>query len=130
MTLQCDYSHVNIFFFVVDLEVKTVIVPDELSCLEGVGWIFVVRVLTFKLLAYLVPFRVYCFAVILVLLHLILLAFLWCHLKCFLKHIWIDLLQNSLKSNQRFLEDFVPVVLGKVDNYWYEHWEGLVFVGL
>ena len=52
------------------------------------------------------------------------------HFQSRLKSLLVDFFQNSFKGNQRLLQDFVPMVLSKFNDDWYEDWEGLFLVSL
>ena len=51
------------------------------------------------------------------------------HLERFLECIRVDLFQDGLQSDETLLQNFVPVILGQVNDDRYQHWERLVFVG-
>jgi hypothetical protein len=52
------------------------------------------------------------------------------HLESIIKGEGIDLFKDSLESDKRFLQDFVPMVLRQVNDHGNEHWERLFLVGL
>jgi len=52
------------------------------------------------------------------------------HLKGFVKSKRIDFLQDGFEGDQGLLQNLMPMVFGQVNDDWYEHWEGLLFVGL
>ena len=52
------------------------------------------------------------------------------HFESLVEGKWVDLLQDGFESDQRLLENLVPVVLSKVDDNGNQHWEGSLLVVL
>jgi len=123
-------SHVDVLLLVVDFEVQAVIVSDEIGVLEGEVGLLVVGVRHRQFSVKFGPLRVESQSIFLVHLHLVRLLLLRGHLECLIESIRVDFLQDSLKSDQRLLEDLVPMVLSKVDNDGDKHGESLLLVGL
>lgn len=83
-----------------------------------------------QLLVDLLPLLVKVPSVLVVLLDLELLPLRLVHAQSLFEGEGIDLLQDRLQSDQRFLEYFVPVIVSQVDDDGHEHGEGLLLVGL
>ena len=115
---------------VVDLGVEIVEVLDEIAALEWERWLLKFWVLSLDLLVEFVPFLVESFSILFILLDGILLLLVRVHLEGLIKSKRIDFFEDGLESNQRFLEDLMPVILSKIDNDWNKHWECLLLVSL
>jgi hypothetical protein len=115
---------------VVNLVVEIVEVLDQVAAAEGIIWLHEIGVLSLDLCVKFVPLLVQHLAIVFVLLDGVLLLLLRVHLESLVEGEWIDLLQNGLESNKRFLENLVPVVFGEVNDDWHKHGEGLVLVSL
>ena len=91
------------FFLVVNLAVKVVEVLDEVAAAEGIIWLYEIRVLRLDLCIEFLPLLVEVFTIFFVLLDGVHLLLLRVHLECLVEGQRIDLLENSLQSNERLL---------------------------
>lgn len=126
----CISSHLDTLNFVVNLVVELVVVSNELVFAEWKRGLLEVGVSTNKFGVELLPLVVIILSLVLILFDSEYFALFWLHLESFLEGIWIDLLQDSLQSNQTLLKNLVPVILSEIVDNWDEHWESLVLVGL
>ena len=127
---SCISSHLDTLNFVVNLEVELVVVSNELVFAEWECGLFPVGVLVGDLGVKICPLAVKVRSLVLILLDSEYFAVCWLHFEGFLEGIRIDLLQDSLQSNQTLLENLVPVILSEIVDDWDEHGESLLLVGL
>ena len=127
---SCISSHLDTLNFVVNLEVELVVVSNELVFAEWECGLFPVGVFVGNLGVKIFPLVVEIRSLILILLDSEYFAVCWLHFEGFLKGIRINLLQDSLQSNQTLLENLVPVILSEIVDDWDEHGESLLLVGL
>ena len=91
--------------------VKLVEIANQVLLLE---WIFGLLVASVRLSEFLVqalPLFIVVLAVLLVLFHCILLLLVGIHAEGLFEGEGIDLLQNCLESNERLLQDLVPMLI-------------------
>jgi len=123
-------SQVDELLLVVDFVIQLVVVTNALGCFEWNEGLAEISLALLQLSVELIPLAVKVLAVFLVLSYCVCLAGSRSHLQCLLESIWINLFQDSLQSNERLLEDFMPVILGQINNDRDEHGEGFVLVRL
>ena len=123
-------SCLNELLFVVNLTVEVVEVLDQLGAFEWVEWLFEGSIGSLELQVELLPLLVQALSVFFVHLHGVHLLLCGVHLEGLVEGQWIDFLENGLESNERLLEDLVPVVISEVNNDGHKHWEGLLLVSL
>ena len=87
--------------------------------LEGVLGLLVAAILVTELLVKTFPLLVVVLAVILILLDCILFLLVSIHAECLLESKRINLFQDSFESDQRFLEDLMPMFVCKLGYHWY-----------
>ena len=120
----------NKLFLVVDLSVELVVVADQVIAHERHNRLSILWLLLLDLCVNLLPPLVHCLPLVVVLLHGEYLPLGRVHLQCLVEGEGVDLLQDGLESDERLLEDLVPVVLSQVDNDGHEHGESLLLVSL
>ena len=97
--------------------VELVEVANQILLLEGVLGLLVAAVLVAELLVQTLPLLVVVLAVILVLLHRILFLLVSIHAEGLLEGKRINLFEDGFESNQRFLEDLVPMFVGELSDH-------------
>ena len=99
--------------------VELIEVTNQILLLEGILGLLVASVLVTELLVKTFPLLVVVLAVILILLHCILFLLIGIHAECLLEGKRIYLLEDGFESDQRFLEDLVPMLVCKLSYHWY-----------
>ena len=97
--------------------VELVEVANQILLLEWVLGLLVAAVLVAELLVQTFPLLVIVLAVILVLLHRILFLLVSIHAEGLLEGKWINLFEDGFESNQRFLEDLVPMLVCELGDH-------------
>jgi hypothetical protein len=97
--------------------IKLVEVTDQILLLEGELRLLVAAILLAELLVEAVPLLVVVLAVILVLLHRILFLLVSIHAEGLLEGKRINLFEDCFESDQRFLEDLVPMLVCELRNH-------------
>ena len=97
--------------------VELVEVANQILLLEGVLRLLVAAVLIAELLVETLPLLVVVLAVVLVLLHRILFLLVSIHAQCLLEGKRINLFEDGFESDQRFLEDLVPMLVCELRNH-------------
>ena len=97
--------------------VELVEVANQILLLEGVLRFLVAAVLIAELLVETLPLLVVVLAVVLILLHRILFLLVSIHAEGLLEGKRIDLFEDGFESDQRFLEDLVPMFVGELRNH-------------
>ena len=110
--------------------VERIKVPNKSVFDEGTCWGYEARVPCLQLTIECRPPLIKLHPLLLILFDAENFAQLGFHLHCFFKGEGVNLLQNRLQGNKRFLKNLVPVILGEVYNDRNKHWESLVFVSL
>jgi len=108
--------------------IKGVIIANQSTWLEWECWLGKRWLLRLKFEVKTAPLLIIIFTFFLILFYCIPLSFFWCHLNSFIKSIRINFFQNSLKSNQTFLKNFVPMIFSKIYNYGHQHRECFLLV--
>jgi len=106
--------------------IKLVEVTDQILLLEGELRLLIAAILLAELLVEAVPLLVVVLAVILVLLHGILLLLGSVHTQGLLESESVNLFQDCLEGNQRFLENLMPVFVSEFGDHGHKHGESLV----
>ena len=99
--------------------VELVEVANQILLLEGVLGLLVAAVLVAELLVETFPLLVVVLAVILVLLHRILFLLVSIHAESLLEGKRIYLFEDSFESDQRLLEDLVPMLVCELGYHWH-----------
>jgi hypothetical protein len=125
-------SHSNPLFLVINLFVQVVEVLDRLFFGEWLQRLFVLVGAkgTFALGDKFCPLLVELSSLSLTLLDLVLFFGFVVHLERLFEGKGVNFFHNSFQGNQRFLQDFVPVVVSQVNDDWNKHWESLLLVVL
>ena len=99
--------------------VELVEVANQILLLEGVLGLLVAAILVTELLVETFPPLVVVLAVILILLDCILFLLVGIHAECLLEGERIYLFQDGFESDQRFLEDLVPMFVCELGYHGY-----------
>ena len=97
--------------------IKLVEVADQILLLEGELRLLVAAILLAELLVEAVPLLVVVLAIVLVLLHRILFLLVSIHAESLLEGKWINLFEDGFESNQRFLEDLMPMFVCELGDH-------------
>ena len=97
--------------------VELVEVANQILLLEWILGLLVAAVLVAELLVETFPLLVVVLAVVLVLLHRILFLLVSIHAEGLLEGKRINLFEDCFESDQRFLEDLVPMFVGELGDH-------------
>ena len=103
LPLVSGSSQIDEFLLVVDFVVKLVEIANARRSTEGVIWLQPRRICLFQLSVEFVPLAVEILAIFLILRNCVVFSLRRGHLQCLFKCIRINLFQNCLQRNQRFL---------------------------
>ena len=115
---------------VIDLGVELVVISDQGGALERQRRFDEHRIVALDLGSQLVPLLVEDSARLSILFDAVGLFVCIAHLQRFVERNRVDFLKDGLKSNQRFLQYLVPVVLRQINDDGHEHGERLLLVSL
>ena len=105
-------STLDQLFFIVDFGVEFIVIFDHVLGIEWKQRLNVFRVLLLDLCVELLPLLIEFLSFLLVHLDRVLLLLLWIHFQSLIESKWVYLLKDCLESDQRLLQDLVPMVLG------------------
>ena len=114
---------------VIDFTVEIVEIFDQVGASEWIVRFNEVVILGLDLGVKFLPLLVKVLSVFFILLDSVNLLLVGVHLQSFIEGKRIDFFKDGLKSNQRLLQDLVPMVFSQVNNDWNKHWESLLLVG-
>jgi len=129
--MMLNKSEFNSLDLVIDLHVDHVEVADEIFLGEGHWRLFISRLLNLELSIENFPIFVVGSSLLkrlFVLEHFGLWSSLLAQSDGIFKCSGINLLQNGFQSDERFLQNLVPVCFGELIDDRHKHWEGLVLV--
>ena len=123
-------SCIDELLFIVNFRVKPIELFDQGAASEWHSWLLEIWLLSFYFGMELLPLLVQVLSVFFILFDRVLFLLLSVHLESLIKCKWINFLQDSFQSDERFLQNLMPMVLCEVHNDWNKHWECFIFIGL
>ena len=128
--VSISFSCSNELFLIINLSIKRIEIFNQHVTSKWNSRLRIVWSLTRYLRIKFIPFLIQSFSIFFILLNSINFLLCWIHLQSFIESKRINLFQDGLQSNQRFLKYLMPMILSQVNNDWYKHWECFLFVCL
>jgi len=128
--MMLEGSDLDELFLVINLSIQLIKISNQFIALKWHLWLSITWHLLLEFHVQLVPLFIKLLSILRVLLNLVSALLLRSHLERIVEGEWVDLFEDCFESDERFLQDFVPVILSQVHDDWDEHGERLLLVGL